>query len=382
MAEASSTAAIEQELMASLARRGVRGRVVVRETFAEFHGTGPSVSIEIGELVQQWSLLPDDMRDAKVEHAVERLRSAIASALPPPVEGTDVSPLVGKIVGVVILVATVIGAGQWLVRSRGRTSSAGRLGTSAASGSASGSAGEDLARTRARESCEGTRRRLYAGATSLDVDPAGWVIELWLARDSSTSPLAAEPVLAQVNDAALATRLGAVAPAHASWVETGEPARARLRFEGGYLHPFMQADGRDRFVALVDQLADATRADQAALFARCEHLTVRDIGAYFRGRDAAGAAAALLFAQGLFSEPPIIDKAKLGTESGTLGALMTRTSGLETSVLEDLIRDNGGRLVASDPSSGYGSVGLTFALGGPTRAQQAARALAKQRKIP
>jgi serine/threonine-protein kinase len=111
-------------------------------------------------------------------------------------------------------------------------------------------------------------------------------------------------------------------------------------------------------------------------------MNVRDIGAYFRGRDPAGAAASLLFAQGLFSDPPIVDKAKLGAESGALASLAKSTAGLELTVLEELIRDNGGRVVALDPTSGRGSVGLTFALGGPTRAQQAARALAKQQKLP
>ena len=377
MPEPSSTDAIEHALGAALARRGAHGRVVVREQTAEFHGSGPVVSIDIAELVQQWSLLPDDMRDGKVQHAVERLRSAIANALPPPVETTDMSPIVGKILGAVILIVTVVGSGAWLARARVSRGGAGQ--TASAGASATGAA--PVVDVRGRESCEATRRRLSAGATSFDVDPAGWVIELWLARDANPRPLSSEPVLGEATDAALLSRLGAVAPASASWVDTGEPDRARLRFEGGYLHPFMHADGRDRFVALVDQLAEATLADHAALFARCAHSNVRDIGAYFRGRNAGGAAASLLFAQGLFSEPPVVDKAKLGSESNALAALQRLSAGLELSVLEELIRDNGGRVTAVDASSGRGSVGLSFALGGPTRAQQAARALARLRKV-
>ncbi len=379
MIEPPSNEAIERAVGAALVRRGVHGRVVVRELSCEFHGSGPTVAVEIGELIQQWSILPEDMRDEKVEHAVDRLRSAVAAALPPPPENTGVSPIVGKLIGVLILAATILGSGAWLLRSRALVTRA--RPALAVSSSVSPTTAAELADARGRESCEATRRRLYAGATALDVDPLGWVVELWLARDGNPTPLTSEPAMAQANDAALFSRLGAVAPARAAWIDTGEPNRARLRFDGGYLHPFMQADGRDRFIALVDQLVDATGAEHAALFARCAHSNVRDIGGYFRGLDTGGAAASLLFAQGLFLDPPIVDKAKLGSEASALGELGRRTAGMEFSVLEELIRDNGGRVLAIDSPAPRGSVGMSFALGGPLRAQQAARALAKQRNI-
>lgn len=379
MSDVSVQAEIEQRFASVMARRGVPGRVVLHGRAAELHGAGSVVSIDVGEMIDQWSILPEDMQLAKIEAGVDRLRSAVAAALPPPPETTDVAPIVGKVVGALLLLATVVGGVFWLRKANFFGSKAGSSAPSARASAALAPTGEPLA-TKERESCEASRRRLYAGATALDVDPAGWVIEIWLARLENPTPLSTDPVVAESTHAQLAGRLGALDKSSASWLDTGHPGRARLRLEGGYLQPFMQAEGRDRFVALVDQLADATRADHAALFAHCAHSNVRDIGAYFRGRDAAGAATSLLFAQGLFAEPPIVDRAKLGGDESALDALGKLNRNLESSTLEELIRDNGGRYVALE-AGGRGGIGLLFALGGPTRAQQAARALAKHRKL-
>ncbi|MBM4376904.1 MAG: hypothetical protein FJ095_17620 [Deltaproteobacteria bacterium] len=378
MPDVNVQAEIEQRFAEVTGQRGVPGRVVIHGRAAELHGAGAVVSIDVGEMLDQWSILPEDMRAAQLQAAVDRLRSAVAAALPPPPETTDVAPIVGKVVGALIALAMVAGGVFWLVRANFFGSKAASLASSAVSTAPVSTA--DVIGKRERESCESSRRRLYAGATALDVDPAGWVIELWLAREANPTPLSDDPIVKETTHAVLSPRLGALTPASATWLETGEVGRARLRFEGGYLQPFMQAEGRDRFVSLIDQLADATRADHAALFAHCAHSNVRDVGAYFRGRDAAGAAATLLFAQGLFTDPPSVDRAKLGGDANALGALVKATSGMEAPAVEELIRDNGGRVITHD-GAGRGAYGLSFALGGPTRAQQAARALSKERKL-
>lgn len=372
---------VERALTEALARHGVPGRVVVRERVAEFHGGGPVVAVDVGELVDQWTLLPEDLRAGKVASAVDRLRAAVAAALPPPESGTDVAPLVGKLVGGLVLLATLGGAAYWVSRPRPQTPGAASSVAATATPAEKASAEASATELRARESCEATRRRLYAGATAFEVDPAGWVIELWLARDADARPLAEEPAIRQANHEALAPTIGAEAPASVSAVATGEPGRVRLRFDGGYLHAFMKAEGRDRFVRLVDQLAGATRAEHAALFARCAHLTVRDIGAYFRGVDAAGAAASLLFAQGLFADPPIVDRTRLGNELSALISVKKTTAGLALEQLSELVRDSGAQVSSSPPEATPPHVAIGFALGGPTRAQQAARALAKARKL-
>jgi hypothetical protein len=379
MADPGVAQEIERAIVAALSRRGVSGNVVVREGMAELHGLGPVVAIELGELASQWSLLPPDMRHGKIEHAADRLRTAVAQALPPPTEPTDVAPLVRKLVGV-LLVATMIGSLAWWYLRRERAAAAAGEGTSAAAAEPTGSAisvGDPTAR--GKGVCDAARRRLYAGATAMDLDPAGWVVDVWLARDSNKAPLSAEPALQGAIDK-LAGRLGAAQPATAHWLETGEPTRALLELEDGYVRPFLQAEGRDRFVALVDELADQLDVDYAALFARCSHSNVRDIGAYFRGRDAAGAATALLFAQGLFAEQRIVDKTKLGT-NGALAGLLSASARIEAGALEELVRDSGGRMLAREPDAGKPRVGLLFALGGPTRSQQAAKALAKQLRV-
>lgn len=373
-------AEIEHSFAEVVARRGVSGRVVVHDRSAELHGVGSVVAIDLGDLIAQWSVLPADMRATKIDLAVERLQQAVARDLPPPASPTDIAPLVGKIAGTVLVLATVAGTVFWLAKSN----FFGADVVSAAASSTTEANGKPefgvVPKVEDRESCEASRRRIYAGATSLDVDPAGWLIEIWLARDGEPAPLREDAALRDVTHERLSGRLGALEPAAMSWIETGDARRVRVRFEGGYLHPFMKADGRDRFVALTDQLAEATHSSHAALYARCAHSNTRDIGAYYRGVDAGGAAASLLFAQGLFTNPPVIDESKFGGEANALSALSRHTAGIELSTLEELIRDNGGRVVTTE-TGGTRGVGLNFALSGPTRAQQAARALAKQRKV-
>jgi serine/threonine-protein kinase len=369
---------IEQAIVGALGRRGVSGQVVVREGTAELHGSGPVVAIELGEWVDQWALLPPDIRDRRAELAAERLKNALGRSVPPAAPAGDSSSLRRALL-VAIGVAAIVGAAGWTWRM-------GFFGDRGARTAASGSAAETQPvvgdpTAREKEACEAARRRLYAGATAMDLEPAGWVIEIWLARDSNKSPILAEQALKDASGAKLLGRLGATQPATVQWIDTGEPTRALLRFEGGYLRPFLKAEGRDRFIALVDDLADASDADYAALFARCAHSSVRDIGAYFRGRDAAGAATALLFAEGLFTDPRAVDKNKLDAKDGALASLQRAATGLEQPAVEELIRDNGGRLSLRDPDAGRPRAGIVFALGGPIKAQQAARALAKKLRV-
>ena len=366
---------IEDAIVGALSRRGVSGKVVVRQGIAELHGSGPVVAIELGDWVEQWSLLPPDLQARRAEVAADRLRTAIAQTLPAPATPTDIAPVMRNLVMGIAVLAALGGIGFWLIRANffGKVNLP--IVSSAGAAESSSAIGDPTARDRAL--CDAARKRVYAGA-AMDLDPAGWVIELWLARASSKKPLAGEDVLRAASDQKLSGRLGATAPASATWVDTGEATRAMLRFEGGYLRAFLQADGRDRFIALTDELADAVDVDHAALWARCAHSSVRDIGAYYRGRDAAGAATALLFAQGLFADPMIVDKSKVTAKDGALAALGRAAAPIEEQVLEELVSDNGGRVMTREPDAGRPRIGLLFALGGPTRAQQAAKAVAKQ----
>ena len=380
MVDVGATREIEVAINGSLSRKGVGGTVVVRGNTAELHGAGPVVAIDLGDWVDQWNLLPPDMRDRRADVAAERLRSSVQDVGGSKGSATPslFSSAVVKVVGVVILVGSIGGGGYWLYRSN-------FFGEPKETAGAPDGSSREVAppmidpALRAKKVCEAGRSRIYAGA-SIAMDVEGWIVELWLAR-AGKGPLHSDPGLLKLSqteqlNAAFGTKsAGKVEVVDATLEKLGGSA-AMLRFSGGFVEPFLGTKGRQRFIDLLGSLADATDADYAALFARCAHLKVRDIGAYYRGRDAAGAAAALLYAQGAFSDPKVVDVDKLDGE--WLKALKAATTAVDDKSLLDLTRKVGARLVTVGQDAGVSSVSLRFVLGGPTRAQSASRLLAGQ----
>ncbi len=362
----------------ALERSGVTGTVVVVEGMAELHGAGPVVAIDLGDWAKQWQLLPPDMRDRRADHAAERLIAARAESArlgggeePRAASGTEL-PVTNILIAIGAVAALAL-VGTWLVRSNFFGRATPPDADTAATALASAPPPLIDPASRARVVCDAARKRLYAGSADLGVDIDGWLVELWLAR-ADGGDLAANPALAVVRDARdVGAKMDLKVSGTSEVLPVAEPPGVVVRLGGGFVPAFFTAEGRGRFVALAEQLADAVDADHAALFARCAHLRTRDVGSLYLGRSPAGAAATVLYAQGAFTDPPLIAVEKLG--KAPLTDLARAASALDRAGLEDAMRASGGRVVVREPAP-KGAVSVAFGLGGPTRAQHAAKSLA------
>jgi len=373
MVDASVAREIEEAVGAALARSGVAGRVVVRDSYAELHGVGQVVAIDLGEWVEQWNLIPEDMRNRRADKAALRLRNAVREAqgrspLAPATPGRRslgaklVAPLIA-----VTLVLVVVGY-LWQTNFFGEDASPSLPVLNDEPPPAPTATGETKAQRDAR-ACEAGRRQLYAGA-SLNLDVAGWVVELWLARDAEE--LDREKVLrdAAANgprevDVREKAGTAAVLATKTPWVGA---AGAVLRFRDGYVGRFFSSKGRSEFIAFAQRAVRETKASHAALYARCAHLDARDVGAWYYGQDRAAAMATLWLAAGAYAEQPAVSLAKL--EEGHALARLREAAREGMGDLETQLRDNGVRMTEES-----GGVALRFPLGGPTRAAKISRIL-------
>ena len=378
---------------------GLAGTVALEGRQLTLRGNGLPTSIDAGPATEQWPLLPSDMQRRKALDLARRLADAHRGAQQRSRSGgggESSTPwgLMGKaLLGLAAAAALVVGGRAYL-----------------ASRTADALPPPVLPETSEQQSrrlataCRAVRERVYSGATIGPFDTTGWVVELWLA--SRPGPLAgsagsARPAgLARADAGAPASKPVSLA-SMASAVENGhlapglDDALARvsdgtlvldeaanpttspgwtgvtLRFGGGHARAFFEPEPRTRFLALADRLFESSGADLGALYARCAGSPVHDVGAWFRGRDTASAATALLFGIGLFAERPQIDRAALGSaELDGLRAAATAKK-LDAPTLKGLIGEQGGSLVAIP-----GAVTLAFPLGGPVRAVGASRAVA------
>jgi len=232
--------------------------------------------------------------------------------------------------------------------------------------------------------CEAERARIVAGAP-LSANAVGWVVELWLARraaglstHSALGRLVAHERLAPGSGHVL----DAVAPgaARARWLDGGERAglgvhTAILQLDGAYVRAFAAAAGRRNLERLAARLMVASSADYGALFARCAHLGSRDVGAWYGGRSLAGAAAAVLYAAGGFTEPAVIDR-HAHRKSGLLPSLSGQLTAAGEARVKETIASAGGRI----DRVGEGKtalVAIAFGLDGAIRAATLSRGLAE-----
>ena len=372
---------------------GLSGRVALEGTFLTLHGNGAPISIDAGPAAEQWPLLPPDMQRRKALDLARRMADAQRTAqrtspsrLPGRGGGGGESSIpwasVGKALGgLVVAVAGILGTRAYL-RSRDVVPVPPPV----------------LAETPEQQSrrlataCRAVRERIYSGATIGPFDTTGWVIELWLASRPgplagadagapSSKPVSRESVADAVDMGRLSPHLdaalGGLPDADLALAESAIPATSAawtgvtLRFGGAYSRAFFEPEQRTRFLAVADRLFESSGADLGALYAHCAGGAVHDVGAWFRGRDPAGAATALLWEIGMFAERPQINRAALGAaEIDSLRAAAT-TAKLDAATLKGLVGAQGGSLTAAP-----GLVTLAFPLGGPVRAASASRAVA------
>lgn len=382
MVSPGSVQEIERAFNAEFARKGWGGSIVLRGESAELHGQGTVWAIELGDWLEQWELLPPDMRNRHVQHAALRLRNCL------PGEQRQLNPSGGtwenikSVVSILAIPLTLAALVYALWDNEGSDAEAPQ--TAAGQAATSQAAPVLDPATRSRDVCVAARRRLYAGA-SMGVDSAGWVVELWLARRSTG--IAQDAKLAEFKDhTRLAEQLGIGVPGKVVVVPAkksrSEFSQITLRLEGGFVAPFMERLGRPRFVQMMHRAADAAGAQYAALYGRCAHLKYRDIGAAFRGENIRSVAASLLFVQGPFMAPPAFAPTTLRGRSNALAFLAKAQGALSKEVLREQVQRSGGRLAESaEGDSGQAWTAITFGLGAPVRSQKLARALVKRAKL-
>ncbi|WP_437570016.1 protein kinase domain-containing protein [Sorangium sp. So ce542] len=284
------------------------------------------------------------------------------------------------------------------------------------------------------DACKQSRVRLQSGAALGPLEGVGWEVDLWLARgggepgagerpspDGAVQAPAREPAGAaqaptreRAGDAASATGADAPPLSAASLgdiaagrrltpaldaalsrvtdgtvtIKEGGPPSSRafshitVTFGDGYGRAFFDAQVRPRFIAVAERLYQSAGAELGALYARCAALEVPDLGVWFRGRDASGAAAALLYHMEMRAEPGPSAFAALAPLR--VRALRTRVSGagLDDKALQELLD----RLGADVAPSQTGTA-VTFPAEAPLRARIVSRELsdaltAAERRAP
>jgi len=364
----------------ALGKHGSAARVEIRDGRAWLVLASGSVSVEVGVLVEQWALLPPDVQQKKAGEIGSALREQ-ARALGPglklgelPVKPRMIAVGIGGVVTLLVLVLVVLWWGD--THEQAVPNDAGAEASSVPDDG------------RSRRVCEAARKRLIAGAKVGALDSSGWVVEVWLAgadaekvQSTLASAVSAEGGLASPAGAALieiAEGRAAVGPG-LKIRGTSEPIGATLRLSGGYSAAYvMDPLSRAHMMGFAEALADESKAHHAALYARCEHLTLHDMGAWYRGGDAAQAATAMMFATGTFADTPALDRTELAGQPKPLESLDDAASRLDIERLAVLIGTDGGSISSrKDPPA----VTVTFSAAISTKALVATRVVTEELKL-
>ena len=198
-----------------------------------------------------------------------------------------------------------------------------------------------------------------------------------LARAKGDKPLIADAaIVASIQNEKISAKadqtLAAIGDGIASLEESAADAAipgARLVLREGYARTFFEFNSRERFVGLSEKLVRETKADYGALWARCAHQSAREVGAWFYGRDAKSAAAALLFAMGRPQGPAAENHAPVAERFTMITALAEHLD--EPSFLS-LVQESGARTSTSE------GISLVFPFDPQTRAGHASKALAQK----
>jgi serine/threonine-protein kinase len=401
--DATGTREIEEAVQRALAAGGVQGTVTLSGRTMTLRTGGAPVEIDAAYLVEQWPLLPEDLRERKATDVAARLTDALRAAkagapapsapaprYTPSVRPTGVAargpskPMVLPL-GTILLVAGLAAAGWWFWK-RARPMGTADTGGSGAPASTASAAPETEDQRRARV-CEVARKRVLETRSLAGLDAQVWLTELWLATSKPGDDMARSKGVTDLIDqgtrkltAAADPDLAAIAEAQVE-LDADESARAgvpwrgvRVRFRGGYVSAFFEPPGRERLHRVAQKLADATGAEMGALYARCSHLRYHDVGAWFRGATPPLAASALVYSMGFFSERRLTNHDPSAPPTASdLVALTVAMTKVEKGTFETAVREVGGTYA---PGAGESPTVISFPLGGPTLAARVAGSLA------
>jgi serine/threonine-protein kinase len=331
--EAESGRDLARRLEEALARFGVAGNVAVTSGVATLHGNGPTVSAELGGLVGEWHLLPEEARTRHVSAVARRLSSErrAVSSLAPAARSTF--PAWVRPLALVVVIAL---AGMGLIRGY-EYWAAGRGEAAARAVSRDYDGYERERAARAARVCDATRSRIMRGAAVGPSDAEGWLVELWALRAAERPSPALEPALGDFVSAGTAGAKGrlvwtgarllqgrdgpdtSVDVSEANLPETGAPGLrgVRLTFTGRLVPPYFEDTPRLEYQRFARALTDAIGADYGALYAHCAGNGAHHLGSWFRGPSPGGAATSLVYFMGAFGERPELRRSLLVQEGAT-----------------------------------------------------------------
>lgn len=229
-------------------------------------------------------------------------------------------------------------------------------------------------KARLERACDAARAMMWRGGAWQSMPLEGWTVELWLSRqtgDAIADHQAFKTLIqgGRVNwgeKSVFATITDGKAEVNAG-TATAPRSEATIVFVDGYARPFFDIDRRHEFISIAEQLVKDTNADWGALYAHCAHLTTRDVGAWFYGRDPAKSATSLLHTMGKL----VGSKGSAFTPfSRDFAGLSSATASLDEPRLFGLVYQDGARTSNKD------GVFITFPFTNPINAPQASKRVA------
>ncbi|MCA9619839.1 MAG: serine/threonine protein kinase, partial [Myxococcales bacterium] len=287
---------LRREVLAALGRRGVAGRLRLRGRDLEltFQPGEPPSTVSVGDWLDQFALLPPETNQKRAEEVARRLQKSRGGRTFDPVADAYARERLKRVATGLLVLAVAGAVVFWLWQQRffGNDPFA-LLGFGAEATPSASAAPLDPPDVRARRACEAARAQMLAKG-SMGMDAEGWLVELWLAQAGS-SPLAEQRALTRLAKEGAVGELGVAGAGDIRLVpgRFGEHQTVTVQLAEGYAVPYFQSEGRQRYLEFASRVAEAVKADHAALYARCAHLDSRDVPAWFAGTSREAALAAL-----------------------------------------------------------------------------------------
>ena len=388
---------LEEYLSEALGKSGVAGTIGVAGVSAILEGNGPTVTIDVTSLLTQWPLLTPEQRKRRAAELARRFATDRRR-----LSGTERSSTISMpsfVAPVAILLATAAAIGvlwsfyqRWL-HARELAEHPPVIKDY--------DAYEKERSERAARVCAATRTRVLRGAAVGPSDAEGWVVELNVLRAPSGEPPSSDPALARFFERAPGSARGhvrspnfpalsalegpdtevVVSDSNVPVIGAPHLRGATFAFSGRYVAPYFDDASRAEFIALARGVTDALGGTHAALYARCASGTSPHLGSWFRGPNAGGALASLLYFVGVFSDPPDLRTALLvppgasGVDRGfSFKNVLAATQSLKKARAVTLLAPELGALSGTDDQAST----LTFPFRDSNRASRASHGIARE----
>lgn len=391
---------ISTALQEELGRYGNGGLVRIEGSTVSLQQGDINLSCPIGNWANSWPRLDEDSR----RKCVSTLARSLSRARPLRPSGRasrrleiDRSFLY---VGAAVLIAFL----YYLTLGRTSEGPSSRISSNSDSATRQGAAQTALASesqdARAIRVCAATMNRVFQGGSVTVADADGWRVEIALLGPPGAKATSAKEVLSRyVEDPS--KREGSRfrwkdEPGLAS-IETSdtlvqvrgiESAAANntawsivLSFGGTLVDPYFSESGRSRFYHIAHNLSEELGAANVAVYGRCSDTSIHAIGSWFRGRDAAGAAASLIFFMGMYASPSHLSASHYGaTQPGeaprldiALSSITRGTAAVDRQILANIVGSEGGMALGKSDEA----VTITFPFSDGNRASRASRSLTR-----